>query len=392
MAVTYTCKNCGAALEFDAAHQCIACPHCGQQSPVTPMGHPVKENALTQEALTNLGYHEKESTTLQCQSCGAKLEVDSTQTSLTCPYCGSNMVVAQTQEDVSLPDGVIPFAIDKNGAMERLRGWMTKRWLAPNALKRAYRENKMTGLYLPYFTFDANAYSSYTAQGGRDRTVSYTGADGKRHTRVETDWFPTSGNIQRFIDDVIVCASTNFDQGLLGGVQQFNTQSGVMPYSPDYMAGYGGEVYTVTLYNAAKQANEEIGQYMVRQCEADVLRRYSHVRFLTANTTLNEQTYKYIYAPIYATSYHYRNKNYSVLLNGQTGQVKGEYPKSACKIGMIITGVILALSLLVWYSDGGSSSASIQNDIGSAQTAATVQTDREEHTPWDYSVDNLQTL
>ena len=50
--------------------------------------------------------------------------------------------------------------------------------------------------------------------------------------------------------------------------------------------------------------------------------------------------------PIYTTAYTYKGKKYHVLINGQSGDVKGDYPKSPIKIALIAAAVLLILAVL----------------------------------------------
>jgi len=57
--------------------------------------------------------------------------------------------------------------------------------------------------------------------------------------------------------------------------------------------------------------------------------------------------------PVYKCDYKYKNKNYTTLMNGQTGKVGGGYPKSGVKITFfvlmiiaIIGGIIALINIL----------------------------------------------
>jgi hypothetical protein len=45
--------------------------------------------------------------------------------------------------------------------------------------------------------------------------------------------------------------------------------------------------------------------------------------------------------PLWISAYKYKDKTYRFLINGQTGRVSGEYPKSPLKIAMVVLGVII---------------------------------------------------
>ena len=47
-------------------------------------------------------------------------------------------------------------------------------------------------------------------------------------------------------------------------------------------------------------------------------------------------------------------KKYTVLINGQTGKIKGDYPKSPVKIGIIVAAIVAILVLIFSQSAKGS--------------------------------------
>ena len=63
-----------------------------------------------------------------------------------------------------------------------------------------YQKDKVQGIYMPYWTFDADTSTDYTAMGGIDYQVEYKDDKGEVHTRIETKWYPTRGHINHFFD------------------------------------------------------------------------------------------------------------------------------------------------------------------------------------------------
>ena len=61
------------------------------------------------------------------------------------------------------------------------------------------------------------------------------------------------------------------------------------------------------------------------------------------------QTFKHILAPVWLLSYHYGAKAYQVVINGSTGSISGDYPKSWVKISF---AVLIALILLLLILSG----------------------------------------
>lgn len=153
----YKCEGCGGVMEFDAKAQCLKCPNCGNSENVKSNDGIIEEHTLTIDAKRSIKVEMKETQTMECKGCGALIEVSGLETAKKCPYCGSAYVLADKQEETLIPDGVVPFKIDKNDAHERFNTWMKKRLLAPNELKNLYQRGGFQSIYVPYWTFDAQA-------------------------------------------------------------------------------------------------------------------------------------------------------------------------------------------------------------------------------------------
>lgn len=351
-------------MEFNAIAQALKCPNCGFEVGIENNPEDVKEHNLNIHAIRKIKVEEKTSTSMECEGCGAMVEVEATSTATTCPYCGSNYVLSKKQIESIIPDGVIPFKIDKNAVEVIFRDWIKRRWLAPNVLKTLYQKDKVQGIYMPYWTFDADTSTSYTAMGGINYEVEYEDSEGKKHTRIETKWYPTSGHIDYFFDDVLVRASNKLSKSLLGWIEPYNTKN-VASYSPDYMSGYCSEIYTIDLQEAHNEAINKMGSDIYYMAERDVLRRYDRVSSIRLHTSYSDETYKHIFIPVYSTAYIYKNNHYNVLINGETGKIKGEYPKSPFKIAAIII-VILGI-LFGIYLASSDKNISYNNDYKKTQ-------------------------
>ena len=112
-----------------------------------------------------------------------------------------------------------------------------------------------------------------------------------------------------------------------------------------------------------------------------------------------DETYKHIMLPIYATAYTYKGKKYHVLINGQSGRVEGDYPKSPAKIIGIILGIVLIL-VIVYLLSGGSRAAyltaesrlpeiTVAEMTVQEDSAVSIQEENKEAVSWDYSADSL---
>lgn len=350
---SYKCANCGGVLEFDVEAQALKCENCGTVIEIINDQSKIVEHPLNKYSSRTIRQEEKTSRTMECKSCGARIEVEADCTATECPYCGTTYVLADKQEEVVVPDGVVPFQIDRKQVGGLFRNWLKKRWLAPGALRTLYQRDKLQGVYLPYWTFDADTACYYTAQGGRTHTETYRDREGVTRTRSRTDWFFTSGTVGHFFDDVLVRASRKLDDPLLERIEPFHTQAAAS-YSPDYFSGYEAECCSRSLEDAHQEARQEIERELYQLAEQDVLRHFDAVRDVHIRPEYRRETYKHLILPVYATAYNYRGKQYTVLVNGQTGAIKGGYPKSVMKIALLAAAGVALFVLayqLMWGWD-----------------------------------------
>ncbi len=89
--------------------------------------------------------------------------------------------------------------------------WLGSLWFAPNGLQDYARKGrKLQGIYVPYWTFDADTKNAYTGERG---TVYYETRTVTRNGKTMTErvqrirWSYKSGRVKRWFDDVLVLAS-----------------------------------------------------------------------------------------------------------------------------------------------------------------------------------------
>lgn len=346
----YRCESCNGIMEYDIDSKQMKCPNCGSCIPIFNDEDSIVEHRLTMDAKRTIKPSEKTSSTMECSGCGATIEIGKDETTSECPYCGSSYVLAQKQLDAIVPDGIIPFTIDKIRAKEIFHNWVKKRWLAPNKLKNLYQEDKIQGLYLPYWTFDADSDADYTAMGGKHRTEQYKDKEGNIRTKTVTDWYHTRGHVHYQFDDLLVKAVGNEHSKFLESIEPYDTKR-LVSYSPQYLSGHFSQCFDISLDSAHYTAREDMAQQLRDCARQQVLHRYDTVKDIRIRPVYRNESYKHILVPVYSTAYFYEGKNYQVAINGQTGEIHGAYPKSPFKIAiLVVAGLAILAAILYGYS------------------------------------------
>lgn len=349
----HACPACGAEAVWDASRQMLRCPYCGMNDPwnVSENGATVSELDLA-AALRAIpdgqrGW-EADRVSVQCQSCKAISLFRPEQVANRCEFCGSPAVVPyEATRNPIYPGSLLPFKVAESKVREQMRQWYRSRWFAPNRLRRAALTDQVHGVYIPFWTFDAQVHADWTAESGHYYyvTESYRDRDGRTATRQvrKIRWESSAGSLDHFFDDELVPATVALDGALLEKISDFPTGD-LVPYDRGYVSGWVVEQYQIDLVAAAAHSREVMDQRLRTLCASDVPGD-TH-RNLDVQASYDGQTFKHILAPVWLLSYDYGRTKYQVLVNGYTGAIAGRHPLSWIKIALAVLAVLLALLML----------------------------------------------
>jgi predicted RNA-binding Zn-ribbon protein involved in translation (DUF1610 family) len=353
----YPCDQCGAELRFAPGQSVLKCDHCGYEQTIRIAGDgpwagsakPFRELDLIRGLRDDLPAAASEDVrATNCTNCGAVVEFQGATHAKECPFCATPLIVDSGSRRMIKPQALIPFQLDESTARKNLVSWLGSLWFAPNRLLEFTRAGRaMTGVYVPYWTFDADTASRYTGQRGehyyetRTVTVNVNGKSERRTEQVQkTRWYPASGHVSRQFDDVLVIAATSLPARLGEGLEPWDL-SGLKPYDPSFLAGLQAEGYTIVLADGhetgRKKMDAVIYSDVCRDIGGDVQRVHN------IDTDYDRETFKHILLPVWMAAYKYNGKSFRFLVNGQTGEVQGERPWSVWKIMFAVLGAAILI-------------------------------------------------
>ncbi len=355
----FPCPVCGSQMQFDAEANKLKCAYCGHEQDFDGEGETGLANTEQdfQAALNNdIPEADMEETRVTaCSNCGAQVEFEGDTYSKDCPFCASPIVLEPRSTRKIRPKGVLPFVLSEDKAREAMNAWLGKLWFAPNNLKEYARKGrKMQGMYVPYWTYDAQSQSDYAGQRGTYYYVTerYTTTEnGKTVSKTrqvrKIRWRRVSGRVAKFFDDILVLASKSLPKRFTDQLAPWDL-SALKDFSPNYLAGYGAEAYSVEL----REGFGEAEAIMEREIRALVRRDIGgdEQRINALNIKLSEITYKHVLLPVWLAAYKYQGETYRFVVNGQSGKVKGERPWSKVKIALaVLAGVLLVVGGALVY-------------------------------------------
>jgi predicted RNA-binding Zn-ribbon protein involved in translation (DUF1610 family) len=347
----FPCDRCGADMRFAPGRDRLICDHCGNENEISdaapdegPWGAApggIRELDFRAAIRDRLEASEMEETRVtQCPSCGAQVTLAAEIHAKECPFCATPVVTDTGTHRHIKPQGLIPFQLTERQAHKAMNDWLGRLWFAPNGLQDYARKGrKMEGVYVPYWTYDADTSSRYTGSRGTAYWVTVRGADGKTKRVRRMRWTSVSGRVARVFDDVLVTASRSLPKAFTDGLEPW-ALGALTEYRPDYLSGFRAEGYTVDLDEGMGDARRIMDARILSDIRRDI--GGDAQRVTSVDTDISDVTFKHVLLPVWLAAYRYKGRPYRFVVNGQTGKVQGERPWSAVKIAI---AVILALLL-----------------------------------------------
>ena len=190
---------------------------------------------------------------------------------------------------------------------DAIRAWYGNRWFAPNSLKRAALTDTVKGLYIPYWTFDAQVHADWTADSGYYyyETETYPRRQRPTQTRQvqKVRWVPSSGALDHFFDDELVPASRGVQEAMLRADRAVSDHQELAPYNAGYFpAGWWNAIKLTSSPPPRKPARTwtpRSNAFAPPQVPGDTQRN------LQVQTDYSGQTFKHILVPIWLLTYDY---------------------------------------------------------------------------------------
>ena len=344
--VTYKCPNCGGGLVFDPESGTYACEYCfskfGQQeletdaqSEETTQEISGEETANTSDENSALVYH--------CPSCGAEIITDETTAATFCFYCHNPVVLAGRLEGEYLPDGIIPFKITKEEAVENFQNWIQKKKFIPTGFYTNRQIEKMSGVYFPYWIYGCKTDSS---MNGTAKDIRIWRVGDIEYTETKTYRIQRAGKVS--FKHLPKTALQKAQNAMLKGI--FPYEFGALEkFHMGFLAGFQAEKRDIDKESISEDIQRDIQKYAEKRMR-DTITGHNTFSLESQNHRVTEENYQYVLLPVWVLTYREKgNQIYYFAMNGQTGEVVGKLPVAKKKLygfGAVIFAAVFALFVL----------------------------------------------
>lgn len=355
--VSYKCPSCGAPLGYSPGRgDRIKCEYCETEFAVKDLDAyfaeaeqlAAKAQAAKESKWQNTSETEQwdaESATIMramtCSSCGAEIVCDNNTMATECVYCGNPTMVPGRFEGGLMPDYIIPFKKTKAEAVAAMKEFYKGKWLLPSNYASTSRLEKIQGMYVPFWLYTSMVESSAEFEA----TSSRSWDDGDE-TITETKHYRCSriGNMD--FCRVPVDGSVKMEDTYMESIEPFD-YADVQPFSTTYMAGYLADKYDVDAEQAQVKADKRMENSAMANLAATV-RGYDTVELQEGHINKSDTSVDYAMVPVWILSSTYQGKQYTFMMNGQTGKFVGRLPIDTKK-GFLYGGLAGLVSLPLTY-------------------------------------------
>ena len=306
------CQVCRALLDEED----LFCANCGTEAP-----HQQPLSLQTSRTSTH---------NFDCSGCGASMSYDASAGTLRCPFCGSADLRGQDDAKTIAPTKVVPFAVDKKDAINRMRDWLGQGFWRPSDLRQQAMVISMTPVYVPYWVFQASTHTYWTA----DSSQTPAGARG--------DWYPLTGEYSGSYSGVLIGASGALTSSETTSLCPFELSAGVRPEQVDL------DNVTVEQFSVARKYARPLARQGLESLEGEACQKFvpGRCRNMKVNVRITDLHSEPMLLPVWIMAYRYRDEVFRFLVNGQTGRATGKAPLSYRKIGGAVA-IAIAVALIV---------------------------------------------
>lgn len=346
MPITYKCPSCGSAISFDEQSQMINCTACGLKMPVQDYEQMFGAGAsVGEDESYDNGNIEVETITMKtyhCQSCGAELMSDEFTSAVMCAFCGNPSLVEDRLQGAFKPSRIIPFKINRDQAKDIYRSWAKKGKFTPSTFTTSSTIEKISGMYVPFWLYDYNARSNMSANA-KKVTVSRSG----NTETTRTDHFFVYRDVEAGFLKIPADASQKMDDDAMDKMEPYNYEE-MQPFAMPYLSGYLSERYNFTSDMMLQRVGKRVNEY-ITDITRDTIKGYDYVSVVNNQVRMNNTRVEYVLLPVWVLNCRYKDKDFTFMLNGQTGKIVANRPTSKGKAVAWGLGIFAALFLIMSF-------------------------------------------
>lgn len=337
MVETYICPACGADLRYDAQKKKMTCEYCGWEGEVSQV-KTSQDAQVTEDIHETAGEFEADTLgtidlhVYRCSSCGAEILTNDDTVATFCSFCGRPAMLENRVQGEKKPAYVIPFRLKKEAAQEAYALWAKKGVFTPKLFYAKSTIEKVTGMYVPFWLYDYHASVYIDAHATRVSRETHG-----NYAYIYTDHYQVVRELELDYSRIPADASVKMPDDVMDKLEPFRYGE-LEQFEMPYLSGYYAEKYNYTGEQMAPRIEYRVRSY-ANQAAMSTIVGYASVNVTRRQVRLNRKQAKYALLPVWILHCKYKGKDFLWAMNGQTGKIVAEKPRSAGRIISWFTGL-----------------------------------------------------
>lgn len=208
----------------------------------------------------------------------------------------------------------IPFNVKKEVCSDLFYAWAKTLWFAPFDFQSSLILNEFKAVFIPYWEFEVETFTKYNGSNCNSKQFWISGS------RWEVGVY-----FNKF-SHIMVCAAGSREASLIQYIEPWK-ENQREPFNQNHMED--AEIQPSTL--EPDRAWASVGKPSVQLSIEDGIRKQVQRKMtgLTMDTSFSNQKVRRVFVPVFSTTYEYRGKSYSFLINANTAKTYGDRPFSS---------------------------------------------------------------
>jgi DNA-directed RNA polymerase subunit RPC12/RpoP len=295
------CSNCSGRLIFNPATQQLECAACGSKF--------YPEDVQDINADVHSKYYDTRVYT--CAHCGAEVITSDTEVSTFCVYCGNPSINFTRISKECRPDGIVPFQITKEQAVESVKKKFLKNPIIPKEVKAKAVPENFRGIYVPYWVINA-----------RFSETDYLSGMVKNDKRDEKRYYQRAGTCS--FANVPIDGSSILNDEVSMKLEPF-IFNGAKDFDEDYLNGFYSNTSDMTYTGLRESAANRCHKLFADEALTTIPGKKQKLEDSIYWIDIQDDPL-YMMMPVWFFTFNYKDKPYTILVNGQTGKVVGTMP------------------------------------------------------------------
>jgi hypothetical protein len=329
-------------------------------------GHDKLEGTVVASGARDIAADEAVLRTYKCTGCGAEVTIN-TESEMTarCHWCRQVFGVNQQVANGAVPDAVLPFHIEKDDAVARIRQFVDKRRLfALKEFKEQFTPENVNPVYLPYMIVDSKASADVVGKGEIETRRYSRGSGNNKTTYYDADVYAVDRHVDFTVDDLALESSRergNLDSStntnnIINTILPFDTKNAVK-WNASYLRGCTSEKRDLNVAHLQPRLADQLLSIARAQVEPTVKRYGRGVRWEQEGLVVHGTRWVSMYLPVWLYSYQQPDSHmlHYIAVNGRTGETMGSVPVQQWKLILtaLTVGTILE-GIAIWILAHGS--------------------------------------